>query len=280
MDKWFLEKVNTNKLVKKDGLLHDADTHDADTYYNSESHDKLLLLEDSSFWFKHRNRIIKAGITLNPPLDNRIIEVGGGNGYPAYYLSQNNFETAMFEPGFGGCKNAIKRGLNNVVCAEFNDNYIKQAVESIGLFDVLEHIEDEASFLTGLGNMLIGNGLLYITVPAYKKLWSTSDTGHFRRYSKKSLCEILKSCGFTVVYSTYFFRFLPIPIFMFRSIPYIFFKKREESGNEGQLKTSEFIVPACVDRLLNMILSKEIKRINKGKSISYGSSIFITAKKN
>ncbi len=45
-------------------------------------------------------------------------------------------------------------------------------IGAIGLFDVLEHIENEAGFLKQLREVLKTGGRLYLTVPAFRWLWS------------------------------------------------------------------------------------------------------------
>ncbi len=56
-------------------------------------------------------------------------------------------------------------------------------------FDVLEHIEDDKEALSKMASLLNDKGLLVLTVPAYKFLWSRHDVVnyHYRRYNKYSL---------------------------------------------------------------------------------------------
>ena len=60
-------------------------------------------------------------------------------------------------------------------------------INGIGLFDVLEHIENDKEFLSKLLNKLKKGARIYITVPAHNFLWSEIDRhgGHFRRHNKK-----------------------------------------------------------------------------------------------
>lgn len=69
----------------------------------------------------------------------------------------------------------------------------KNKYSTIILADVLEHIEDDFSLLLKLSSMLKSNGKILIFVPAHQLLYSEFDKqiGHFRRYSKKSLINIV-----------------------------------------------------------------------------------------
>jgi 2-polyprenyl-3-methyl-5-hydroxy-6-metoxy-1,4-benzoquinol methylase len=75
----------------------------------------------------------------------------------------------------------------------------------VNLFDVLEHIEDQDSFLEALKFLMKPNGTLVISVPALRQLFSEYDlcAGHVRRYSLRALEEVLKSHRFTIKRSTY-----------------------------------------------------------------------------
>ena len=92
----------------------------------------------------------------------------------------------------------------------------------MGLFDVIEHIEDDLSFLQSIKGLMKKGGLLYATVPSYSFLWSAEDVlaGHFRRYSIEEISNVLKSAGFEVQFSSYIFRFIPLPAFLLRALPY------------------------------------------------------------
>ncbi|MCL2110683.1 MAG: class I SAM-dependent methyltransferase [Clostridiales bacterium] len=282
LDNWFSEKLYMDKLSLRDGVYRLDSSDQIAVSYDDMSHDRFYEVEDKSFWFKHRNRVILEGVLHTPPEHNRVVEVGGGNGNTAYYLAQHGFEAAMFEPGERGCRNAIKRGMKNVVCSLLSPECVREeSLEAIGLFDVVEHIEDDVGFLKEIKGLLIDNGLLYITVPAHKMLWSSSDKSHFRRYDKKAICNVLEESGYDVLYATYFFWFLPVLIFMLRALPYRLKRKgkakagKKSKGGGGGF----FIVPAFVEKVFNAILRGETKRIHKGRGMPVGASLFLVAAK-
>lgn len=82
------------------------------------------------------------------------------------------------------------------------------------LFDVLEHVKDEESFLREIvTRYLMAKGMILITVPAFKFLYSGHDTflGHYRRYSLHELKQRATTCGLDVRRSGYLFSSLLLP---------------------------------------------------------------------
>ena len=86
-------------------------------------------------------------------------------------LARAGFDIALVEPGCTGAANAKRRGLETVICATADTAEFKpHSLSAIGLFDVVEHIEDDFSFLRSLRGLMKEKGRLYITVPAYSFL--------------------------------------------------------------------------------------------------------------
>jgi SAM-dependent methyltransferase len=72
--------------------------------------------------------------------------------------------------------------------------------DAIFLLDVIEHIDDDAAFLTAALRHLRSGGLAVVNVPANTKLFSNYDkaVGHLRRYTAARLSHLLKNCGVAV----------------------------------------------------------------------------------
>jgi hypothetical protein len=64
--------------------------------------------------------------------------------------------------------------------------------------DVLEHLEDDHAMLNAIRKNSKGENHFFITVPAFMNLWSGHDVylGHYRRYTKTTLNNLLSSCSF------------------------------------------------------------------------------------
>jgi 2-polyprenyl-3-methyl-5-hydroxy-6-metoxy-1,4-benzoquinol methylase len=80
----------------------------------------------------------------------------------------------------------------------------------VTLFDVLEHLDDEAVAMDIVKRALKPGGHLIVTVPAFRWLWSKHDdvSQHKRRYVRKELEAVLTKAGFTIEKLTYFNAYL------------------------------------------------------------------------
>jgi SAM-dependent methyltransferase len=245
-------------------------------FYPKDGNNNFINIEDTSYWYIHRNSCIKQVIENYPP-KKIIFDIGGGNGYVSLGIIETGNIPILIEPDIIGVNNAKKRGIVNVINSSFQSLNIKQnSMPSIGIFDVLEHIEKEQEFIQKIYNSLEIGGKLYITVPSYNLLWSNDDKndGHFRRYTLNSLTKLLEKNNFKINYSTYFFTLLPFPIFIFRSIPTFF--KFSKSNFEDEKKTHKL---GIFKNLFNFFFKKELNYIKKHKKILFGGSIIIVAEK-
>lgn len=151
---------------------------------------------------------------------------------------------------------------------------------TIGLFDVVEHIEADLSFLKSIHTLLQTQGHVFISVPAYQALWSKEDddAGHFRRYTRANLEQKLRDAGFEIVYSTYIFSLLILPVFLFRTIP----SRLGLHHKAGQSAThqKEHAKPGGLSQqVLNAIWRFELKKIQQGRSLPFGGSVLVVARK-
>lgn len=268
----------TNSLEKRDGILFAQ--NEKEISYPKGGNDLFFQIEENSFWFKHRNNCIIESVKKHSPKEV-FFDIGGGNGYVAKGLEDCGIETVLIEPGINGCLNAKKRNLKNVVCSTLEyASFRKDSLGSAGMFDVVEHIEDDEAFLSTIHSYLKSNGLVYITVPAFSFLWSTedNDAGHYRRYTVKQLENKLKSVGFSIEYSTYIFSVLPIPVFFFRTLPSIL-RFNRKSAEIDKHKKEHSSKSGIIDKILNRVWSFELSRIKSGKRLPFGGSCLVIARK-
>jgi hypothetical protein len=265
-------------LINKDGIWHAAAA--SEISYPAAGNEICYQIEENSFWFKHRNNCILTAVKKYNK-GQLFFDIGGGNGFVAKGLEASGVNTVLIEPGIQGCLNARKRKLKNIVCATLEyANFKKGSLPSVGLFDVVEHIENDVAFLKMIHSYLQVNGKVYITVPAFNALWSNEDVdaGHYRRYSLNALCTKLNHNGFKVEYATYIFSILPVAVFFFRALPSrLGFNKN--SGDLNKHQNEHQSKPGLVNSILNRIWQFEIDRITKGQSISIGGSCFVVASK-
>jgi SAM-dependent methyltransferase len=223
-----------------------------------------------SYWIKLRSEIIaKELIKRNIKL---IWEIGAGNGSVTIPMTSYGIRTIAVEPIRDG---AICLEGNNIFT--FHSNFESMSLPSdsinaIGLYDVLEHIEDSSSFLEEIIRALRPGGLLFLTVPAHPFLFSDYDQaiGHFRRYTIKSLDKELSGTGFMKIESRYFFSGLVLPAIFLRKIPHILGRNRIYSGRKGiqEYLDNQLSLPCFFEYLLLNYLRLETKlKIPFGLSI-------------
>ncbi|HQZ16505.1 MAG TPA: class I SAM-dependent methyltransferase [Vicinamibacteria bacterium] len=247
--------------------------------YPAEGNEHCFALEDGSFWFRHRNAVLADMLRLFPP-DGPMFDIGGGNGYVAKGLEAEGFPCVLVEPGPQGAANGVKRGLKNVVCATVEGaNFRPGSIGAAGLFDVVEHIEDDVAFLRSLHSLMRPGGRLYLTVPAFQMLWSSEDdyAGHHRRYSTRTLTGSLSKAGFEVEYISYFFWFLTLPVFLLRTLPsFLGLRKQKPAENHAREHSAG---SGLVSRVVDGLLDFERGRMRQKKRMPLGGSCIAVARR-
>lgn len=204
-----------------------------------------------------------------------ILDVGGGNGFVSANLLRNGYSPIVLEPGLKGAYNAKKKGISAVVCGTLETaNFEMNSCEAIGVFDVIEHIENDVEMLHALRQLLMENGLLVITVPSFSWLWSDEDVaaGHFRRYSGSGIKKKLEQCGFEVVYKNYFFVCLVPVLYFLRALPSKFKLYKVDVEFKDHKRPSWLLRNA-----LNFFLWAELKLLQCGLRFPVGTSCVVVA---
>ncbi len=236
-------------------------------------------LEDQSFWFQHRNDCIVEVVKRFPP-DGEILDVGGGNGFVARRLIDEGFHTAVLEPGPDGALNArVHRGIPVVICSTLESaGFEPGSLSAIGLFDVLEHIEEDERFMEYVCSLLKPGGLVYASVPAHSWLWSASDVSaeHFRRYNRATVGKLLGD-SFETLCFTYMFQALTLPVWLLRTLPYRL-RLTKQSGLVSP-EVEHGSGQGAVQRFVDRCLKAEKDRIHRGLSVGTGTSCLVVARK-
>jgi SAM-dependent methyltransferase len=267
-----------DNLTQIDGIW--VSSNKEQVSYPEDGNDNCMAVEDTSFWFQHRNSCILEVVKQTPP-SGPIFDIGGGNGFVANGLSRAGFSTFLVEPGQTGILNAKNRGVPHLIQSTLKDaGFHPSSLSNVGLFDVIEHIQCDTDFLNKVHHYLSPGGLIYITVPAYNFLWSHEDTnaGHHRRYTLGSLAKKLERAGFSTEFGSYFFSILPLFIFPMRTLPHLFrFHNKAKRESKSQNEHSNKKGPLGI--ILNAIWKWEISKMSRKSSILFGGSCVIVARK-
>jgi SAM-dependent methyltransferase len=271
-----LERDESGLLVPSRSAIADAQR---EISYPQDGADAMLTVEETSFWFRHRNEVIAVVLERFAPVESVVWDVGGGNGFQANKLQQSGRTVVLLEPGRRACLNALARGVQNVVCGTMSSLHVRDGVlDAACLFDVIEHIEDAVDLLSECRRALRSNGSVIVTVPAYQALWSDEDeyAGHYRRYTVGLLDKQLAAAGLRLEFASYFFQPLVLPIFVLRALPHRLSFKNSKSGAAD---LSEHGSGGRSQRIVEALLAREARALRAGRTLGFGSSIIAVARR-
>ena len=191
------------------------------TAYSDELMKMLDVGDTSSWWYETRNQVIWNEI-CRYPTKGALWDIGSGLGEVSSYLTSVGVECVAVEPNRLGAQVSSENGVFSIQGDLHALELPVSSIEAVGLFDVLEHLDNADKVLSEIYRVLGSEGKLFITVPATKWLWSASDdlAGHHLRYTRKKIRQQLKNAGFEVLSIRYFFFSLVLPILILRAVPY------------------------------------------------------------
>lgn len=248
--------------------------------YPDDGNEVCYALEDSSFWYQHRNEcIVSAAREFG--FAKQFYDIGGGNGVTAQALQRAGYDVTLVEPYRAGIENARRRGIQKTVLSTLEDYRPDPtaSIESVGFFDVMEHVADDRDFLRKINKLLPSDGKIMFTVPAFSALWSDNDVqlGHFRRYNLGQIDELLRETGFEPVHKTYFFALAWLPMWLLRVLPNRIGIRQQNTPSK---KKSEHMADRPVwAKILRKLMSWEIGFIKGRRVIPCGTSCLVIARK-
>ncbi|HRN35834.1 MAG TPA: class I SAM-dependent methyltransferase [Flavobacteriales bacterium] len=162
---------------------------------------------ERSWWHTGRNRIIGRSIARHLPRDARILEIGCGTGIVTAALRRMGFDVSGVDLG------EPKTGLHALEHLTLRTNALelppdtRSRFTAIGVFDVIEHIEDAPAFMKAIFAAFPNVQHIIVTVPARQELWTSFDDhyGHFRRYDLALLRNEFQQIGVRTLHAGYFF---------------------------------------------------------------------------
>lgn len=236
-------------------------------------------LEAGSFWFRYRNRVIDLFLEKYLTAGDCLWDIGAGNGFVADYLAQKRCRTVAVEPGPQGAACAAKTAVEASVCGFFEDLRLPEnALKAIGCFDVLEHLEKPEKIVQEFRRTLELGGILVVTVPAYRFLWSDADVqaGHFKRYTVRALETLMHAHGFQTCRLGYMMACL---------VPAVFLARTLASRRKGGLTKEEVIsqLKPSAGKLSTFLIKKMLDieyYLQRYGSVPFGTSVVGVFRKN
>jgi SAM-dependent methyltransferase len=272
---------NKTILKKGDGMPANHESYDEKFF------EPLAAIEAKHFWFRTRNHLIGglikkfcAAQQSEPGLG---MEIGCGTGNVLTFLAkqfplQHIIGVDLFREGLVV---AGRKSAELLVQADIHHAPFSVKFNWIGLFDIIEHLDDDVQVLQQTAALLKPDGFLFISVPAFPVLWSYFDVAgkHKRRYTTQTLQKALFEAGLDLVFSSYTNALLFPPLWLVRR----FFQGHQppESLSEAQLdaKTNEElrIIPV-INAWVTLLLGLENRLILAGIHLPFGTSLFAVAR--
>jgi SAM-dependent methyltransferase len=169
---------------------------------------EMAETQQKHWWFRARREILARVIArLELPSRAELLEIGAGTGGNLAMLSQFGCVSAVEMDGFARQYASDVSGLRvSYGCLPDQLPFADASFDLICLFDVLEHIEDDANALKRVLQLLKPGGRAVVTVPAYQWLYGAHDRAHqhFRRYTARQLYTKARAAGLSVGRSGYF----------------------------------------------------------------------------
>jgi SAM-dependent methyltransferase len=219
---------------------------------NLKEYERMFALEADHFWFRGKRGLVLALLKSFLPASSvpRILDLGCGTG-----INLKSFEKLGFAVGADSVEPALKfcqsRGITRLVRSEAQNLALKgNGFDAVLALDLIEHVQDDRRVIAEAARVLRPGGHLLVTVPAFPFFFSAHDRalGHFRRYRKAELIEVLTGGGLEVEKISYFNFFLFFPILLFR----IF--RRKSPGESG---SDLFRLPGFLNALFYFLLNLE-----------------------
>ena len=151
-------------------------------------------------------------------LRGEILEIGSGIGNISQMVVDKGYSVTLSDYNEKYCdflktkfsRNENVKGILNIdlVDPNFHNKYIsyEEKFDTIFLLNVIEHIKDDLLAIKNCRYLLKKDGLLILLAPAYSWLYSSFDEhlGHCRRYSLRSLTDLLRKNGLNILSGSHF----------------------------------------------------------------------------
>lgn len=240
--------------------------------FPEEAARELRKIRPGHFWFEHRRRLIlrEMSAVLGDRLDAMVLDLGCGDGHVLEELGKH-WSCFGIDERVSDLALARRSGLRRIAAATAPGLPFRACFDAIGLFDVLEHVEDDRALLCSAIEVVRPSGFILATVPAGPSLWSAADrfAGHYRRYTRDQVKALFEGAGLSVR--------LLYPLFR------ILWPAARVKAWHGQRRAipsiaREYSVPPLLNGLLARALAVEDRAFGKSAR-GAGTSLMIVSRK-
>ena len=200
-------------------------------------------------------------VSSNLPSDGFIIDFGAGDGRQTQKICRPSNRIICIESDSRRVADLMTMGYEVRSSLDDLDGKIACCIYSI---NCIEHIKNDEESVRQFNQVLTQGGILLLFVPALPSLYSKMDetVGHYRRYTKRGLQDLLTSNGFKIDVIRYVDSLGVIASFLFKA-------RSSSSGTPSRrsiLVYDQILFP--VSRVIDVVLRNVI-----------GKNLFVVAQK-
>jgi SAM-dependent methyltransferase len=237
-------------------------------------HDELAAAQSRHFWFEARNRLIIAAIRRHFPGARSFLDLGCGTGgvLAAIGRERPDLDLAAGDALLAGLAFAKRHAPRaSFVQLDIRRLPYEREFDVIGVFDVLEHLDDDEAVVREMWRATRPGGGIIITVPQHQWLWSAVDdfSRHRRRYSRRALLETVRRAGFVVERATSFMTFV---------LPALLLSRLAKQNAAALDPAAELRIGGAANGVLRSICRLEHATIARGWSWPIGGSLLVVAR--
>jgi SAM-dependent methyltransferase len=228
-------------------------------------------LFERHWWWRFRTELLVAKLRQLRPAQGwkHILDVGCGDALFFERLSEFG-EVEGVEP----CADLINPGnphRDRIYVCPFDGNFCPgKRYSLILMLDVLEHMDDPIEALRHALDLLVPEGIVIVTVPAFMALWTNHDVlnHHLIRYTKQSFRKIALQSGLLIQEERYLYHWIcPVKLGL-RFVETVF-----------QTKARAPQVPAGWANEVFFRVSRLEQRLLSTFPIPFGSSLMVVGSK-
>jgi len=264
-----------------DGIPSLVDQNMIADSFDAAAFEFLFEMEQRHFWHIGRKEIILDVLLRNIPslAESKMLEIGCGNGSVLAYLKQHGIDIVGGDILLEGLELCRQRsGSAALYQTDIQSLPFRNEFDIIGIFDVLEHIDNDDKALSEINQALKPGGNLILTVPANKFLWSYFDiqSHHKRRYNKKELMTKLERNGFTTKKISFFMFFL-FPLFAAIRVTNNILHGQKDKKQNAKASLEVRTIPLVNDVFLGLLRLE--RRLIRYVDLPFGASLLVLAER-